>query len=279
MKLVLIGHGYLGKAVARDFSAAGWAVDAISRHGENGTIACDVSRGEDVGKLPDADAVVHCAASGGGGAEAYERVYLGGCRNLLARYPGVPVFFTSSTSVYAQTDGSEVTEDSAADPERATGKVLVAAENLILSAGGTVARLAGIYGPGRSVLLQKFFSGQAIIEENGERLMNHIHRDDAAAAIFHLIAHRLGGIYNVADSAPMSQRAVYEALAETFDVPLPPNGPRDPHRKRGWTHKRVSNRKLRESGWEPRFPVFVDVARQIAGTLLPPHGSPGTWHP
>jgi hypothetical protein len=52
-------------------------------------------------------------------------VYLEGCRNLIAAFPGVRLLFTSSTSVYAQTDGAAVTEESAAEPVDAAtaGKV------------------------------------------------------------------------------------------------------------------------------------------------------------
>jgi hypothetical protein len=52
-----------------------------------------------------------------------------------------------------------------------------------------------------------------------------------------------------------------------FDRPLPPSGPRDLNRKRGWTHKQVSNAKLVASGWRPRFPSFLDAAHDIAATL------------
>jgi hypothetical protein len=52
-----------------------------------------------------------------------------------------------------------------------------------------------------------------------------------------------------------------------FDRPLPPAGPRDPDRKRGWTHKRVSNAKLRASGWQPGHPSFLDAARAVASSL------------
>ncbi len=51
-----------------------------------------------------------------------------------------------------------------------------------------VARLAGIYGPGRSALLRKFLSGEARIENGGERYLNQVHRDDIAAALLHLVA-------------------------------------------------------------------------------------------
>lgn len=267
MKLLLVGHGYLGRAIAERFCEAGWEVVAVSLSGDDGSLACDVSDGFAVEMLPDADAVVHCAASGRGGAEAYQRVYVDGCRNLVARFPGVPVLFTSSTSVYAQVDGSVVTEESPTEPDRDTGRLLLAAEQVVLRVGGTVARLAGIYGPERSVILKKFLSGEAVIEDDGRRFLNQIHRDDAAEAVFHLLSRRLAGVFNVCDSTPLTQCGCYEALSRVFERPLPPSGPRDLNRKRGWTHKQVSNGKLVASGWVPEFPSFLDAADGVAKTL------------
>jgi nucleoside-diphosphate-sugar epimerase len=249
MKLLLIGHGYLGREIARVFRDGGWDVVPVSLGGADGSLACDVGVAADVARLPAADFIVHCAASGHGGAEAYRHVYVDGCRNLCAAFPGVPLLFTSSTSVYAQTDGSVVTEESPATPEKETGRRLIEAENLTLAAGGTVARLAGIYGPHRSVILGKFLAGTSVIEEDGRRFLNQIHRDDAARAVFHLACSRARGIFNVSDSTPMSQLECHLS------------------RKRGWTHKRVSNARLRATGWEPQFPSFIDAVASIAGTL------------
>jgi hypothetical protein len=52
-----------------------------------------------------------------------------------------------------------------------------------------------------------------------------------------------------------------------FSRPLPPGGPGDFTRKRAWTHKRVSNHKLLDTGWQPEFPSFLDAAEKIATTL------------
>jgi nucleoside-diphosphate-sugar epimerase len=277
LHLLLCGHGYLGQAISRDFLAAGWNITAVSKSGDEGSMACDLSSAEDVASLDaQPDLIVHCASSGRGGAEAYRAVYLDGCRHLLDRFPGVPLLFTSSTSVYAQTDGSEVTEERPAEPDRETGKILRETEDLVLSHDGIVTRLAGIYGPHRSVILKKFLSGEAIIEEDGRRYLNQIHRDDAAAAILCLsqlstlnpqLSTLPSQLYNLSDSHPLTQRECYESLSRIFSKPLPPSGPRDPDRKRGWTHKRVSNAKLRALGWEPRFPSYLDAVTSIAPTL------------
>ena len=268
MQLLLIGYGYLGQAVARVFRETGWVVLPVSLSGGNGANACDVADPQAVNRLPTPDFIVHCAASGRGGTANYQRVYVDGCRNLTIRFPAVPLLFTSSTSVYAQTDGSVVTEESPAVPDRETGRLLLEAERVTLGAQGVVARLAGIYGPNRSVILEKFLAGEAVMEEDGRRFLNQIHRDDAARAIRHLaISGARGAVWNVSDSQPLAQRDCYTALSRMFSRPLPPCGPRDLNRKRGWTHKQVSNEKLRRSGWQPEFPSFLDAAAAVAATL------------
>lgn len=268
MKLLLVGNGYLGQAITREFREHGWEVATVSLSGHDGSIACDIGNADDVGNLPTADFIVHCAASGRGGADAYRHVYVEGCRNLIDSFPGTPLLFTSSTSVYAQTDGSAVTEDSPAMPDRETGSLLLEAERLTLAAGGIVARLAGIYGPGRSVILKKFLASETVIEEDGGRFLNQIHRDDAARAIFGLaVSGARGEVFNVSDSTPLTQIECHRALAELFSRPMPPTGPRDLNRKRGWTHKQVSNARLRATGWDPRYPSFLNAAPEIAATL------------
>lgn len=275
MKLLLCGHGYLGHAVSREFAEAGWEIVAISRSGSDDSIPCDLSDADAVQRLSAEhapDFIIHCASSGGGGADAYRAVYLNGCRHLIASFPRVPLLFTSSTSVYAQTDGSWVTEDSPAAPDRETGKILREAEEAVLAGGGLVARLSGIYGPHRSTILKKFLEGEAAVEDDGQRYLNQIHRDDAARAILHLapgsqISNLKSQIFNLSDSQPLTQLACYTALAEHFGRPLPPSAPRDLNRKRGWTHKRVSNAKLRRTGWEPQFPCFLDAVEIVLDSL------------
>ncbi len=153
-----------------------------------------------------------------------------------------------------------VTEESPAEPLRDTGVILRETEKIVLAHGGIVTRLAGIYGPGRWMLLQKLLDGTAIIEGDGSRWINQIHRDDAAGAIaFLLNDNAMPGIYNVSDSTPLTQLECYRFLAAHFNKPLPPSGPIDINRKRGVTNKRVSNAKLRMLGWEPQFASIRDA--------------------
>ena len=168
------------------------------------------------------------------------------------------MLFTSSTSVYGQCDGTWVTEESETRPARETSRILLQTEELVLDRGGAVARLAGIYGPGRSALLSKFLAGTAIIDPENDRFVNQVHRDDIAAALFRLLTAEVWGaqIYNVVDDQPILQSECYRWLAQRLNRPVPPIGNSNRQRKRGDSNKRVSNAKLRQLGWLPRYATF-----------------------
>ncbi len=269
-RILIAGCGYVGQAAADLYHAAGWAVEGWTRSAESvATLSAkpypicevDISRRAKVAECRKTfDAVIHCASSSGGDAEMYRQVYLDGARNLLETFPGSKLLFTSSTSVYAQRDGSWVTEESETKPTRETSQILLETERSVLANGGIVARLAGIYGPGRSALLTKFVEGTAIIDAENDRFVNQVHRDDIAAALFLLLSRKAEGaqIYNVVDDQPILQSECYRWLAQRLNRPLPSIGRSTQERKRGDSNKRVSNANLRALGWTPRYPKFAD---------------------
>jgi nucleoside-diphosphate-sugar epimerase len=118
-------------------------------------------------------------------------------------------------------------------------------------------RSAGIYGPNRSVLFERFRRGEAIIEGDGLRWINQIHQSDLVTALVHLAeAGAPEEIYNAVDDTPVMTRDYYAWCSEFLGQAMPPDGPVDPQRKRGLTNKRVSNAKLRATGWQPIYPSF-----------------------
>jgi nucleoside-diphosphate-sugar epimerase len=282
MRRVLIaGCGYLGQATADVFETAGWEVEGWTNSSKSArelsakhyrVDALDISNARQVAaRAGNFDAVIHCASTRGGDVDLYRSVYLIGTRNLLDRFPEAKILFTSSTSVYAQSNGEWVTEESPAEPNQETGKILREAEQLVLARDGHVARLGGIYGPGRSFLLKKFLGGEAIVDPERDRFVNQIHRDDAAAALFLLVYRQSpgSGIYNVVDDRPILQSECYRWLAERLNHPAPPLGRSASKRKRGESNKRVSNAKLRALGWVPRYSTF---AKAMGKSILPAAG-------
>jgi shikimate kinase/nucleoside-diphosphate-sugar epimerase len=289
MKVLLIGCGFVGERAADQLHAAGHEVIGLTHSPESAARlasckpwhveSCDVSNRDSVLALAtriDAssiDAFVHCASSSRGGAEMYQSVYVNGMRHLVEAFPQAFALYTSSTSVYPQINGETVDETSFADPDRDTARLLREAENIALAADGAVTRLAGIYGPGRSYVLKNLLEGKAAIEgNNGQgRILNQIHADDAAAALVHLVTQKLGGIFNAVDDAQMTQRQCLEHLCMTFGVKLPPEREPDLNRKRGWSHKRVSNNKLHASGLKLRYASYFDALYhdpELASSIL-----------
>jgi len=277
-RILIAGCGYVGQATADLCHAAGWNAEGWTASEKSAAALSvkpypicqiDISNRDQVAERPGTfDAVVHCASSRGGGLESYRQIYLNGTRNLLDRFVGTKMLFTSSTSVYAQRDGSWVTEESETKPAREKGRVLLETENVVLGRGGTVARLSGIYGPARSALLSRFLAGTAIIDPENDRFVNQVHRDDIASALFLLVSGvwQERQIYNVVDNQPMLQSDCYRWLAQRLNRPLPPIRALTEQRKRGDTNKRVSNAKLRSLGWTLQYPSFADA---MGKSILP----------
>ncbi len=280
--LLLIGPGYLGKEIVREFRGAGWKVSVASRSSDLGVDLSELGQVENLaarleveGSVP--SHVIHCAsASAGRGASAevrlksYYDTYLRGCENVTKVFSDAHVLFTSSTSVYGQQDGMEVTEESETSPDSETAKILLSAERAVLASGGTVARLSGIYGEGKSYLLKRLFSGDAVMEVTesgvGMRVLNHIHHRDGASACLFLLENELCGIFNVSETTNLSLKETYTALCEKFSLPMP-LAVAGADVGRVGLNKRVSNAKLTGLGWEPEFPSFIDAAEDLAGSL------------
>jgi nucleoside-diphosphate-sugar epimerase len=269
MKILLLGCGFVGKVLATQLKALGNEVTGWVRSPDSvqmlesleiRSIVGDFTDGHSWENVPtDFDVAIHIASSGRGDQGVYEKVYFDGMKKLSEKMKGSRLIFVSSTSVYGQIDGEWVDERSPAQPTSATSQVLLKAESIALQRGGVVVRPSGIYGPNRSVLFQKFMDGSAVIEGDGKRWINQIHRDDVAGGIALLVQHpELSGIFNLTDDRPTNHLEVYGWLSAKTGKPMPPPAPENHQRKRGWTHKRISNQKMKSIGWTLEYPTFEE---------------------
>jgi nucleoside-diphosphate-sugar epimerase len=279
MRVLIVGCGYVGLPLGTELVKLGHEVFGLRRSsgGEAEMTAAgiqplvaDITRPEDLASLPGPfDWVVNTVSSTKGGEEEYRQVYVQGTRNLiewLARTPLKKFVFTSSTSVYGQTDGSVVKESSPAEPASATSRLLVEAEKRLLDAAqaktfpAVILRVAGIYGPGRGHLFLQYLRDEARIAGKGERILNMIHRDDLVGIILAALKNgRAGEIYNATDDEPVAQIHFFRWLSETLGKWMPPFATEEENvqRKRGLTNKKVSNRRLKmELGVALKYPTF-----------------------
>lgn len=264
-RILVAGCGYTGERCADFFSQAGADVTGVVSSDESAArladkpypvLAVDLADREalraTLGDRPRPDILIHClSGKTGRDLAAYRMTYVQTLQNLLEILSPAFAVFTGSTSVYAQNDGSAVDENSPVGGTP-TGDVLVAAEKLALESGGAVVRLGGIYGPGRSGFIRAALAGEPVAQGDPESFVNLVHRDDAARALQHVATHHLRGAFNAVDDHPSRRSDLARALrgekiAATAD--------------RTATGKKVSNAKLRASGWTPTYPSPIDAMR------------------
>jgi nucleoside-diphosphate-sugar epimerase len=281
-RVLIAGCGYVGEAAADLFHGQKWEVEGWTGSAESAAQLANrpypvrpidiTDRAAVAAVSGEFDVIVQSVSTKGGDVEDYRRLYLEGARNLHQRFPSARFLFTSSTSVYAQTDGRIVDETSPAEPVHEKGKILRETEKLILAAGGFVARLGGIHGPGRSFFLSKFLQGTAVADLMDRRLINQVHRDDIASALL-LLADKTspvrGEIFNVVGDRPITASEAYAWLSKQLRKPLPPTGDQTLSPRRSQSNKQVSNAKLRALGWEPRYPTFEAA---MTNSILPSFG-------
>ena len=296
MRALITGCGYIGLALGAELVRQGHEVTGLRRQAEGEEemkaagirpFRADITDPAQLADLRGSfEWVVNTVSSVKGGLEDYRAVYLEGTRNLIDSLGGGPLkkfVYTSSTSVYGQSDGSVVKETSPTEPASETSKVLVETEALLLQAfrerqfPAMILRVAGIYGPDRGHFFHQFIKGEAKIFGKGDRLINMIHRDDLVGGIVAALKHgRLGEIYNAVDDEPVAQVHFFRWLSETLGQPMPPftSAPETSGRKRGLTNKKVSNRRLRmELGYVFKYPNFrqgytAEINRLEQGGLL-----------
>jgi nucleoside-diphosphate-sugar epimerase len=272
MRALIIGCGYVGTALGARLLQMGHEVVGVRRSGEPEQgiqiVKADITQPSEWAKIEGSfDWVVNLVSSNKGGADEYRLVYLEGNRNLVewAKGRGIKkIVYSSSTSVYAQKDGSAVKESSPTEPTTETAKILVEAEKFLQQAAPAlptvILRVAGIYGPDRGHLFKQYLKNEAKIPGKGERIINMIHRDDLVEVIIAALKNgRAGEIYNAVDDEPVAMLNFYRWLAETLGKWMPPfaTEEEEPERKRAVTNKKVQNRKMKvELGVQLKYPTF-----------------------
>ncbi len=250
----IVGAGFLGRELAALCVTAGARVvtiDAVAAADVVGD-AADPATLQAAYKLAEPRFIFCCMATRGGDAAAYRRCYADVVAVLLHEAPAAHVLFCSSVSVYGSALAAELTESVPAVPGSERARVLLAAEHAVLQAGGTVARLAALYGENRCELRRRHLAGEPQLPGPPERVLNYVHVQDATRALLLLAEQGDAGIYNVC-GASFTKAAAYAALERASGVPICAEAA--PATKRGGVCVPVSSARLRALGWQPR-PFF-----------------------
>lgn len=234
-KLFIAGCGYTGSLVAQQALAQGWSVAvhlrdeekaaALSRAGAE-TCLCSMDDLEEIPLLPVAGRMLLYSVppQGGGSIDLRARNFCA----ALERDQTFPtkIVYLSATSVYGDTGGAVVTEQSPAVPTTAMGKRRLDAEQLFQAFGlkhgipVVILRVSAIYGRGRLPLMQ-INQGQPLLLEELAKPSNRIHVDDLTQVCLAALD-RGTGIYNVSDGHPASMTAYFNVCADALQKPRQP---------------------------------------------------------
>lgn len=263
MNVLIAGCGDVGNALATLLLQNGHVVYGLKRNTltlpkEVIAIQADLTNTDTLTGLPqNIDSLVFMPTPGKRDQAAYESIFHDGWRNLWnsLKRPPTRTILVSSTAVYGQSDGSIVNEETIPEPARFNGEALLQMEQLAADCTDNlvVARVSGIYGPGREGMIRLAASTGLEIQKSPPVFTNRIHRDDVAAALMHLMfLDDPQALYLLTDDLPVAKYDVLAWIA-AFLGNEAPNGLVTGQGSGG---KRVSNKRLRGSGFQLDFPDY-----------------------
>ena len=284
-RLFAFGLGFSAQELARRLARQGWEIAGTAR--DEAKIAQLGARGY---------AATRFAGEAGNPALSAQ---LEGATHLLHSIPpgpeGDPVLahyrdeiaklgslewigYLSTVGIYGNQDGRWVNEATAPKPNSARTEARVIAEKAWLDLGAEIGvpvqvfRLAGIYGPGRSVF-DKLAAGTARRINKEGQVFSRIHVADIASVLEASMARPRGGaIYNVADDEPAAPGDVVAHAAQMIGVAPPPeiafaDADLTPMARSFYEgSRRIGNALIKsELGVELRYPTF----REGLASLIP----------
>ncbi len=268
--LLIFGFGYSGRAIAKLANRAGMEVWATSRDPdalapEPGVTLIPF----DLAEIP-IRAATHIVITAAPGDEGDP---------VLARYAGQIsqaaelrwIGYLSTTGVYGNRDGGWVDEDSDPAPQSPRAQRRLQAEAAMAAFSDRRAvdifRLAGIYGPGRS-MFDDLREGNARRVVKPGHLFGRIHRDDIAAGVLAAIQQNSPPgrrVFNFSDDEPAASADVVVEAAGLLGVDPPPVVPYDqavekmsPMARSFWAeNRRVDNAKTKAAlGLQWKYPGY-----------------------
>ena len=218
-RLMVVGLGYSGAAVARAARRAGWDVVGTTRRPPG---SGEVGFGDAGAKLGEVTHLLMTAPPGEA-ADPFLAAHGGALPGGL-RWAG----YLSTTGVYGDRGGGWVDEATPPAPGQPRSIRRLAAEDAWRAAADgrfalDIFRVAGIYGPGRSAL-DDLRAGAARRTYRPGHAFGRIHVTDIARAVLAAIARppATTRVLHLADDEPAESAKVVEYAAGLLGVPPPP---------------------------------------------------------
>ncbi|MGQ9659066.1 MAG: SDR family oxidoreductase [Thermochromatium sp.] len=285
--IVIVGCGYVGERLARQYLARGDSVLGLvrSQSGLDRLAAAGIPSARH--DLAGTDAMpcslagvrlFHLVPPPEHGTEDLHTQHLI-ASFAQAGHPRRLVYF-STTGVYGDCGGAWVDEDWPTRPTLDRSRRRLDAEEQLRcwsrEHGGelVVLRVAGIYGPGR-LPLERLRRGLPLVRPDEAPYSNRIHVDDlVTVCIAAMDRGRDGAIFNVSDGHPSTMTEYFMQIAKAAGLPVPPLiglAEASTHLSEGMMgymreSRRLSNRRLREElGVDLRYPTLTEGLAQVLG--------------
>ncbi|MFZ2313891.1 MAG: SDR family oxidoreductase [Methylobacter sp.] len=274
-KILIVGCGAIGLELAGVLSAKGHDVTGLKRNPPASAAShiqyftADISSPADLADLDtDFEQAFFIVSPDGRNEQSYRAVYETGMNNLLAKLPEAHWLMVSSTSVYGQSQGEWVDEDSIAQPDNITSRLIRQAEQrlMALNPANIVVRFSGIYGPGREYLLRMARQAPAI-QQTPPYFTNRIHQRDCVGVLSFLLDQQLASVplkqcYLASDDDPAPMWDVMNWLAERLHCQPATVKAIDDNTG---MNKRCSNAQLKALGYQFQYPSFKDGYLELIG--------------
>lgn len=286
-RILLAGYGKLGQRVAAQL-ATDHPVMALKRSPQPATdkirlCFADLTRPEQLRPALEASIpqgvhyLIYCLSPSERSEHGYRNAYFVGLKNLLAALPYAPslehIIFVSSTSVFHHEQHEWVDEQTLCQPEQFSGRILLEAERYLQGypVPSTIVRFSGIYGGGRSRLIDQvrhaLATHQPVSLAGG--FSNRIHEDDCVGFLCHLIklldqGRKPEALYIASDSMPVELADVYCYIAAELQKDLAAESQTqlviqqsEGHQiKRRAGSKRCTNQRMLNSGYQLKYPSY-----------------------
>jgi nucleoside-diphosphate-sugar epimerase len=263
MKIVIIGCGYVGTAVAEYWRSHHHLTLTTTSPNKITLLQeiaprvelCSGNDQETLAKVIEGQDLVLLTV-GAKNRSLYDEAYLETAKNLVAVLQAnnsvTQLIYTGSYAVYGDRQGAWVDEETSIAPVNENGEILAQTEQVLLSARKdnlkvAILRLAGIYGTGREIV--KIFRSWAgtTLAGTGQDWANWVHLDDIVGAIDLACQKQLDGIYNLSNDVPLKRKDLIEGMCAKHD--LPPVAWDASKPSLSPYNTRLSNQKLKDLGF------------------------------